>query len=378
MTAFEELQKHYLRRDLTARQWKKNGGRVVGYFCDNVPEEFILAAGLFPLRLSGDPLGDTEKVGFYSEQGNVFSREGFVASMLHMILHGKYDFLDYLIIPHARDSIHRLYTTLINLKETDPDLNLPELCYLDNLHTTFYSAGIYNRHRWLEFKERLEEWTGRKITNEKLSQAIDITNENKALLKKLAAFRAADPSRISGVEALQIIGASLFMSKAEHNNLLKEYLDGADRFPAKNGVRLFVEGSPLDNLQLYEIIESCRATVVAEDNCWGNRYSDVPIDLTLDPVEAIIDRYNHKTPCSRMYPLSRRIEYCLKSASEAKAQGVIFNIQRFDEIQAWETPDEIKALKEIGIPSLYLKDQPYRISEPGALKNRIEEFIKGF
>jgi hypothetical protein len=106
----------------------------------------------------------------------VFSREGFVASMLHMILHGRYDFLDYLIIPHARDSIHRLYTTLINLKETDPALNLPELCYLDNLHTTFYSAGIYNRHRWLELKKQLEEWAGRKITTELLSQAIDITN----------------------------------------------------------------------------------------------------------------------------------------------------------------------------------------------------------
>jgi benzoyl-CoA reductase/2-hydroxyglutaryl-CoA dehydratase subunit BcrC/BadD/HgdB len=377
MTAFEEFQKHYRRRDLTARQWKKNGGKVVGYFCDNVPEEFILAAGLFPLRLSGDPLGDSEKVGFYSEQGNVFSREGFVASILHMILHGKYDFLDYLIIPHARDSIHRLYTTLINLKETDPALNLPELCYLDNLHTTFYSAGIYNRTRWLELKKQLEEWTGRKITNEGLSQAIDITNENKALLKKLAALRAADPSCISGVNALQIIGSSMFMSKEEHSKRLKEFLEGADQLPAKNGVSLFVEGSPLDNLQLYEIIESCQATVVAEDNCWGNRYSDVPIDPTLDPVEAVIDRYNNNTPCSRMYPLSRRIDYCLRSVSEAKAQGVIFNIHRFDEIQAWETPDEIKALKEKGIPSLYLKDQPYRISEPGALKSRIEEFIKG-
>jgi benzoyl-CoA reductase/2-hydroxyglutaryl-CoA dehydratase subunit BcrC/BadD/HgdB len=168
------------------------------------------------------------------------------------------------------------------------------------------------------------------------------------------------------------------MSKEEHNKRLKEYLGGVEQLPANNGVRLFVEGSPLDNLQLYEIIESCQATVVAEDNCWGNRYSDGPIAMTLDPVEAVIDRYNNKTPCSRMYPLSRRIEYCLRSASEAKAQGVIFNIHRFDEIQAWETPDEIKELKEIGIPSLYLKDQPYRISEPVSLKNRIDEFIKSF
>jgi benzoyl-CoA reductase/2-hydroxyglutaryl-CoA dehydratase subunit BcrC/BadD/HgdB len=250
MTPFEQLQKYYQQRDLIARQWKKDGGQVVGYFCDNVPEEFIMAAGFFPLRLSSDPWGETEKIGFYSEQGNVFSREGFVASMLHLILCGKYDFLDYLIIPHARDSIHRLYTTLIHLKETDPSLNLPELCYLDNLHTPFYSAGIYNRKRWLELKQTLEEWTGWELTKEKLSQAIAVTNENKSLLKKLAALRAADPPRISGVEALQIIGSSLFMDKEEHNRLLKDFLDGVEKLPAKNGVRLFVEGSPLDNLQL--------------------------------------------------------------------------------------------------------------------------------
>jgi hypothetical protein len=142
MSAFDELQKHYDQRDLAARQWKEKGGKVAGYLCDNVPEEFILAAGLFPLRLSGEPRGATEKAGFYSEQGNVFSREGFVASILHMILRGKYDFLDYLIIPHARDSVHRLYTTLISLLETKPGLELPELYYLDNLHTNFYSAGI--------------------------------------------------------------------------------------------------------------------------------------------------------------------------------------------------------------------------------------------
>jgi len=178
------------------------------------------------------------------------------------------------------------------------------------------------------------------------------------------------------LDALQIIGSSMFMHKEEHNKLLKEYLAGAGEFPEINGARLFVEGSPLDNLQLYQIIESCQATVVAEDNCWGNRSFDVPIDTATEPVEAVINRYNNKAPCSRMYPLDDRIEYCLKNALEARAQGAIFNVNRFDEIQAWETPDEIKALKGKGIPSLYLKDQPYLITEPSELKTRIEEFVK--
>lgn len=376
MSAFEELQKHYRERDLAAKEWKAKGGKVVGYLCNNVPEEFIAAAGFFPLRLSGDPWGGSEKIGSYSEEGNVFSREGLTASILHKILHGRYNFLDYLIIPHARDSVHRLYTHLLTRQAETPKLRLPELYYMDNLHTPFYSAGIYNRERWLDLKKQLEKWSCKKITNKKLEKIIAAYNENKALLKKVAELRAAEPPRVSGVEALQIIGSSMFMLKEEHNKLLKEYLASAARLPQRGGARLFVEGSPLDNLQLYGVIESCNATIVSEDNCWGNRSFDVPAENGGDPVEAVIDRYNSKAPCSRMYPLSARIDYCVKGAVDAKAQGVIFNVLRFDEIQAWETPEEMKALRERGVPSLYLKDQPYLIYDVEALRAKITEFVK--
>jgi hypothetical protein len=44
--------------------------------------------------------------------------------------------------------------------------------------------------------------------------------------------------------------------------------------------------------------------------------------------------------------------------------------------QAWDIPDEIKALEEKGIPSLYLKNQPYRITNPEDLEASITDFIK--
>ena len=374
-TAFKEMQKHYQQRDLAARGWREKGGKVAGYFCDAVPEEIILAAGFFPIRLSGDPYGSTD-VARQNVIPRFTAREDFVHSMLNMLLTGKYDFLDYLVVPHTRDSIHRLYQLLAMLKESNPSVNLPVLFFLDSVHTTFFSGGLYNRDRMLELKERLEDWSGKAITNESLSKAIAITNENKALLKEVAALRAAEPPRISGVEALQIIGSSMFMLKEEHNKLLREFLNGTDNLPARDGARLFVSGSPLDSLQLFEIIESCKAMVVSDDNCWGNRYSDVPIDTSLDPFEAIADRYHNRSPCSRMYPMSRRLEYCLRSAIEAKAQGVVFNVFRHDAAEVWEIPGKTKALEEKGIPSICFRNQPHLISEPAPLKTSIEELIE--
>jgi benzoyl-CoA reductase/2-hydroxyglutaryl-CoA dehydratase subunit BcrC/BadD/HgdB len=368
------MQNHYQHRDLAAREWKDRGGKVAGYFCDNVPDEMILAAGFFPFRISGDPWGGTELADRYTEP----FYQPDVRSMFNMLLSGRYDFLDFLIIPNSRDAVLGLYYHLGKVQQLDPALKLPEVYLFDIPRTMFWLSGLYMCDRVRELKRQLEEWSGKKISNESLSRAIAIGNENKMLLKKVATLRATEPSRISGVKALQIIGSSMFMLKEEHNKLLRQFLEGASELPAKDGVRLFVEGSPLDNLQFYELVESCNATIVGENNCWGNRYSDDPIDLSLDPLEAIAERYHLKSPCPRMHFMDKRVDYCLRSAVEAKAQGVLFFFLEWDNAPAWEYPDQKKALEEKGIPTLCFEMQKYLLSDTDKkqIKTSLERFIE--
>jgi benzoyl-CoA reductase/2-hydroxyglutaryl-CoA dehydratase subunit BcrC/BadD/HgdB len=359
MEPFEIMQRYYTQRELAALEWKGKGGKIVGYFCNDVPEELILAAGFFPFRLSGDPWSGTEETDKYTSP--VY--EGFVRSMLNLLLTGKYDFLDFLIIPHSRDAIEALYPILRGVKQVKPGLKIPELYLFDILHTRFWLSGQYLYGKVCEFKKKLEEWSGKEITNESIVNAIAVCNENRTLLKRIAALRTEEPPRVSGTEALQIIGASMFMLKEEHNQLLRQYLDGTGGLPARDEVRLFVEASPLDNLQLYELVESFGVTIVGEDNCWGNRYSDNPVDTALDPINALTERYQLKSPCPRMHPLERRVEYCLQSVGDAKARGVLFYILEHDYSQTWEYPDEKKALDGKNIPALCLKNQKYLLSE---------------
>ena len=373
MTSFEVMQKHYQQRDLAAREWKKTG-KVVGYFCDIVPEELILAAGFFPFRLYGNPSGKTDIARQHIVPRHPM-REDFVHSMLNMLLTGEYDFLDYLIIPHTRDSIHRLYQTLVMLRESNPDIRVPEFHFLDTVHSNLFSGEQYLHNQFMALKNKLEEWSGKSITDTSLSQAIAVTNENRKLLKKVAELRAAEKPRISGADAFQIIGSSMFMLKEEHSELLKQYLINEKELPYIDGIRLFVSGSPLDNLQLYEVIESNNAVVVSEDNCWGNRYSDIPIEESLDPLEAITDRYYNKSPCPRMYPLKWLTEYSVKSAVEARSQGVICYVFENAVAEAWATPDKIKEFQSKGIPVLSLKDQKYLISEPEVVGEIIKNFL---
>ncbi len=373
MTALETMQRHYRQRDLAAREWKKKG-KVVGYLCDSVPEELILAAGFFPVRLFGDPTGKTDVAREHVVPRHP-RREDFVHSMLNMLLTGEYDYLDFLVIPHTRDSIHRLYQTLIMLRESDPEIKIPVFHFIDTVHSNLRTSESYLHNQFVEFRNRLEKWSGKTITDSSLSQAIAITNENKRLLKEVAQLRAAEPPRISGVDALQIIGSSMFMLKQEHNDLLRQYLANEKATAGIDGTRLFVSGSPLDNLQLYEVLESSNAVVVSEDHCWGNRYSDAPIDESLHPLDAITDRYYNKSPCPRMYPLKWLTEYTLGSATEAKAEGVVCYDFENAAAEAWATPDKVKAFQSRGIPVLSLKDQKYLLPDPPALRAAVKGFL---
>src|SRR5690348_8343331 len=112
--ALEILRTCYRERDRAARTWKQAGGRVVGYLCDNIPEELILAAGLFPYRLSGDPGASKDAIDRYVQPfAPPFSARnrgsGFTDAMLTMLLEGRFEFLDFLIVPHTRKSIQAMY-----------------------------------------------------------------------------------------------------------------------------------------------------------------------------------------------------------------------------------------------------------------------------
>ncbi len=374
MSPLEEFKRLFSQRDIAARKWKAKGGKVVGYISDDVPDEMILAAGFFPFRMSGDPASGTQEADKYSE----YFVDPSVRSILNMLLTGKYDFLDFMIIPHHSDAVLKLYHQLWWIHRVNPAITFPPIYLFDVLHTSLLTTALYVRDRLIELKKQLEEWSGNKITNDTLSMAIATGNKNRALLNKIAALRVMEKPLISGVEALQIIGTSTFMLKEEHNNLLIQLLNGSENLAGIDGTRIFIEGSDLDNLQFYELVESCNAVIVAEDSNWGNRYFEDPVDESMDPMEALADRYHARPSRFRTQSSDQRVQYCTQKSVSAGAQGVIFYLLEWDPAPAWDQPDQKNALEEKGISSLYFSDQKYLLSDSdkALLKTDVERFIR--
>ena len=84
---------------------------------------------------------------------------------------------------------------------------------------------------------------------------------------------------VSGLEALQITGASMYLPREEHSALLNEFLQEAKNRPGFNGVPLFVTGSAQEHPYFYRLVETCGAVIVAEDHDWGtgtSKESSIP------------------------------------------------------------------------------------------------------
>lgn len=382
MTALQTLVENYSERASAAREWKAAGGLAVGYVGVDVPAELLIGAGVFPLRLTADPAGSTALADRYVAP----TFNPMVRSLLNRLLDGTYAFLDHIILTNSSEALVRLFYCLREIKRVEPYAGTPDFYFFEFLHTRFRSSALYNRDRTRGLWRQLETWTGKAITDAALRAAIAVCNENRRLLQALAYQRIAPQLQLSGVTASQIIGASMFMPKAEHNRLLREALREISQYPPRHAVRLFVEGSSLDHTQLYEILESTGAVVVAEDSDWGNRAFDTLVDETcasattneIGPLDAIVERYHYTAPSPTKSTIQERVDYCVRRAVEAKADGVVFFLMQGENPPAWDYPEQRKALEARGIRTLCLDRQPYALADIAGLKAKIEAFVQTF
>ncbi len=377
MTTFETFQRYVNERwnyNLVAKDWKERGEKIIGYLDVNCPEELIIAAGCCPLLMTGDPKSSIERGERHLDRGASF----VVRHLYEAILTGRYDFVDIICGTGGDKWLSNAYGFLTTEKVLDPLLRFGDVYYIERLRGTFRQHRDYNRDRLLNFKSYLEEYTGKEITDEALSGAISITNETRRLLKQVSDLRKTDAPSISGCEALTVIMASMFIPKTEYNTMLKGFLDNeVDTLPRKDAskVRIFLSGSNVDNLQLYEILESLPVIIVGEDTAFGDRYFETFVDPDMDPMEALADRYTYKPLDPWMYGRKDRLRYKTQAAVSAKAQVEVFFHIKYDDAVGWDYPDQKKELEKSGIPVLVFEEQQYKIENSHEIKNKTRAFL---
>ena len=353
------------------------GGKVVATYCVFVPEEFCWATGALTISLCA------------GTQFSIPVAEEVLPRNTCALIKSSFGFKLGKTCPYVQVS-HLI------VGETTCDGKKKMFEFMAEQHPVYVmevpnKRGPAGRALWQQevrdFKTRIEELTGNKITVENLGEAIRKVNARRREFKRLSTLRAADPSPISGKDALLATQVSMYddvereiqVMKALNEELEERVKNSVGVFP-KGAKRILISGSPMaiPNWKLHHIIESAGAVVVGEESCTGARFFNelVPEGTTdlEEMITALADRYL-KTNCACFTPNCERLEDIIRMATELKADGVVHYNLQFCHTYANEAIQVDKALGKVGIPLLRVETD-YSDEDAGQLKTRIDAFLE--
>jgi benzoyl-CoA reductase/2-hydroxyglutaryl-CoA dehydratase subunit BcrC/BadD/HgdB len=345
VSAVSTLTKVYTERAIQPR----NGRPLVGVTSNTVPWELLRAAGLHPVLLSPRrphmPRADR-----YME--DVFSAR--MKAVFDLLLSHDAAPLSAVVIPRTSEQEHKLYLYLREVVRFGAE-HAPEPILYNLLHARSSEAEAYGLERTRDLKITLERLAGRSIEPEDFSAAIAEGNAARQAIRELLQERECPALRLSGTDALALIGAWYFMNRAEYAPLAGEALREIQTRPQLGGPRILIKGSPQDTPDFCAAIEAHGAIVVAEDDWWGSRAAGQDIDATIDPIQAIFEKYYFDSPSPRVFPSEIADAWFHRKASEV--DGVIFYLSHEDDVIGWDYPRLRAFLDERTIPHVMLRNE---------------------
>ena len=371
--AFLALKDAYEHREKGAEKARAEGKKIVGELGFDVPDELVLAAGMFPVRIYADPEKSLEETDKYLE----YSFEPVVRAQFEKIIDGTYGSqIDYLAISNSTDVIIRIFLYLRELKRVEPEKPVPPIAFIDWLFTHHRLHQVRDEFVIDLFRKQMEEWAGREITDEEIRKAGGILNENRRALRKMAELRHAKEVRISGTEAMVIIGAGFFMDKEEHTALVKQVTEDAASWPVLEGPRVFYTGANQEDNTLYEKIEAAGMVIVGEDTDWGERSYDRDFNPEYPVIRGIVDRYLFREFSAKKAFVSQRVEALDREVNACGAEGVIFYTNQYDEVATWDMPKQRKSLEARGIKHTTFGRMQWPVSRNEDLDQKLAAFAE--
>jgi len=358
-----------------AKSLQEEGKLVAGYMCTHVPEEILYAAGIVPVRILSSHESQAMTRSYIHETYCSFSHDCAYQGLSH-----KYDFLD--LITTSSSCIHmgeafNVWVRFAGFQGKSYLLSFPHI-----IETK--PAASFMEKSYGEFRQFLEKFIKKTITDDDMEKSIKVYNHTRQLLKQLWEFLRRENPPISGPEVATVTLASQFMDKQECNEMLEQLIKKLEAEPGKepSGVRLMVTGGACDDLGIFDLIENLNysANLIFIDSCTAARYFwfEVP-EGRPDKLKALAEGYISKIPCPAKDNVpgtgeKKRFRFIQQFIEDFKPDGTIFLYQRFCSPQ----PMDVVALKpvfdKLGIPSIELElDTTIPITQ---FRTQLEAFIE--
>ena len=369
--AFRRLQSAYDDRKQVLSRWKQSGNGVVCIAGYDVPEEIILAAGMLPFRVTGYYGGARVSAEKYLE----YSFGAIWKGLWESIAEDYAGLMDHLVFCSSSDMFLKLFYYFRTLKRLEPERPLPDLKYLDfELVEHVFKTQERNERELRDLIEAVEGWSGKTISEEDLRAAIALCNEYREALSEFNALRGRDECRVTGSEALVVIGGSMFMEKREAIDAVHAVAASAKQWDKAEGARVYYVGSPQETTEVYELAEANGLNIVGEDHDMGARMFDTQVRTKLEPVSALAERLLSRMPSSEKGSIGARVKAVGAKLEKTGADALLTYMNNNDEAYVWDYPSIRKAVLEPrGIPSYTVQKQTWPLTEPEGLAAQFRE-----
>jgi len=358
-------------KSISENLWKlkeETGKNMIGYDCSYVPVEMILAADMIPVRMLSHPQSITlADASIQSFACNI------CRSYLDQLLKGQLQYLDGLVTPKVCDTLQYAHDIQRQHKCVDFDyfLQLPG-------ETSSDASKTWWEHELKSFKEVLESFSGNKITDGKMSEAIDFMNNIRQTLRDIYKIRREKKPAVYGYQVLEVILAGLTAPTNDYKVKLEKFRDDLlelDEIPGDN-IRLMLIGSTIDftEMEIMKEFESSQGIFITEETCTGTRWIMRDIDTSGDSFNAILDRNWYSGFCAAKHPSSVRFDAIKKLAESGNVEGAVIILEKYCDPFGFAVPETKKIFKNMGLPTLIIE-----ASEVGALgqvKTRAQAFFE--
>lgn len=357
---------------------KKAGRKIIGSYCVFVPEEIALAGNATQVGLCAGAdfaMEEVDKVLPRNTCALIKSTFGFKLGEVCPYLEAS----DMIVGENTCDGKKKAYESLGTLVKGLYVMDLPQV--------KSTQGKILLKTEYFRFKAAVEELTGVEIDATRLKESIGIVNAKRKAIHRLSRLRQADPSPISGLDALLANQVFFYDNPQRFTDSVNKICDELEkRIAEKQGVsaagapRILISGCPMavPNWKLPWIIETSGAVIVGEESCVGERGSRNLVEAsgnTVDDLmEAIVERY-FKIDCAIFTPNPDRLDHIEEMVKAYKADGVIQYGLQFCQPYLMEAMPVAEALKKKGISVLQIETD-YSMEDVGQLKTRIEAFIE--
>jgi bzd-type benzoyl-CoA reductase N subunit len=345
---------------------RRTGRTIIASFLSMAPREIVYAAGalpvvLFPTLRKKTSVADAHLQTFLCSE---------LRGIWDEILTGEHDYLDGAVIPTSCEAVQFLYQTF---KRHNP------YKWVSAIVIPFRRGEVgvdFLAKEFGKFKKNLEDFIGKKISDDKLQDAIGVYNRNRTLLQKVYALRKTDPPVISGLEAHNIVMSGFICDPEEHNALLEQLLSDLEHRSMRvaTTARLLLSGGCFIERDIMAMIESTGASIVADDTNNGSRSFAVAADPAEDPLKSLAGAYL-LAPSATHMTAEERLKHLCRLSEEYGVDGVMFAIQKYCEAEKFDLPLLEKGIREkMGIPTAVIEtDYPSSLSP---LRTRVEAFVE--